>query len=402
MILSDINPSPIEGAVEFAIYSASIVGFASWVAFLLASPLRRRERARMLIGILEAGFQQNQRPEFAFVTATNSEDPSIPKEFHDVAENIRSGVRLASALEQIPHAVPPTVTAAIRAGEELGDVRKILPVCRKSLHDAESQTRSGFNYMVIGNLILLPTIPILLIVLRVIIFPRFLEILAPYPIEPPAMLRFFENYAIDVAAVQIGIALLMWAWVIFFTRGPRVSRWLRVDGTTVVPAFSTVMTPLLDLIGHWTAPFHDRLLWRLPWWRRRMQRDFCAMLCVLLDSGMPEAKAIALAAETTTNRAVLHRARKALTDLQEGANLQTALRRFDDDGEFSWRLNNAVAQPHGFAVALAGWVEALDAKAFQLEQTASQIVSTGLVIGNGAAVGMVVAGFFGMLVALIG
>ncbi len=149
------------------------------------------------------------------------------------------------------------------------------------------------------------------------------------------------------------------------------------------------------------SSFRDGIMVAVPWTRRRLQRDFCAMLSVLLDAGVAEPKAVALAAESTANVAFIRRATRALEDLSAGKNLETALRRFDNAGEFSWRLKNAVGNPGGFKSALTGWMESLEAKAFQQEQTVSQITTTGLVLCNGLVVGVIVTAMFGMLVSFM-
>jgi len=50
---------------------------------------------------------------------------------------------------------------------------------------------------------------------------------------------------------------------------------------------------------------------------------------------------------------------------------------------------------------LDGEIVALDSKAFQQEQTAAHILTTGMVLINGAIVGFVTVGFFGILTAMI-
>jgi hypothetical protein len=96
----------------------------------------------------------------------------------------------------------------------------------------------------------------------------------------------------------------------------------------------------------------------------------------------------------------LEQAEKAVRDLESGLNLPLALRHFDREAEFGWRLANAAHEPNGFAAALSGWMEALDAKAFEEEQAFSQIVSTGLVLANGLLVALVVVGAFHILVSI--
>src|SRR6185503_4527612 len=101
----------------------------------------------------------------------------------------------------------------------------------------------------------------------------------------------------------------------------------------------------------------DRFSFHVPWLRKRMQRDFSTMLALLLDGGVPEEKALRLAAESTANRVFIARARCALEDLRQGVKLTEAVQRLDHAGEFRWRLSNAAGPGRGFCAALAGWHE---------------------------------------------
>ena len=145
----------------------------------------------------------------------------------------------------------------------------------------------------------------------------------------------------------------------------------------------------------------DRLAVWLPWRRKRLQRDFSAMLAVLLDAEVPEAKAVALAAAATANGVFVRRAKAAAAAMERGEPLADALGRLDRSGELKWRLANAAHGRLGFLDALAGWHESLEAKAFQQEQTAAQAITTALVLGNGAIVALVAIGFFSILVLMI-
>jgi hypothetical protein len=77
------------------------------------------------------------------------------------------------------------------------------------------------------------------------------------------------------------------------------------------------------------------------------------------------------------------------------------VRAFDDNGEFHWRLTNAIHARGGFLEALDGWHEALDAKAFQQEETATHTLTSGLVIVNGIIVGLIATAMFGILIAVL-
>ena len=87
--------------------------------------------------------------------------------------------------------------------------------------------------------------------------------------------------------------------------------------------------------------------------------------------------------------------------MQEGVKLAEALRLMDRAPEFHWRISNALERGSGFLRALAGWHEALDAKAFQLEQSAAQVTTTGLVLLNGTIVACIILGIFLALIQLI-
>jgi type II secretory pathway component PulF len=161
--------------------------------------------------------------------------------------------------------------------------------------------------------------------------------------------------------------------------GPRLHGWLRY---------------LLPGLAAW-------LVCRLPWRRKRLQRDFSAMLAILLDAGVPEVEAVTLAAQATANAVMIGRGIKVCDLLNRGVKLPEAIELMDDTPELRWRLTNALHRGSGFLRALAGWHEALDAKAFQLEQTAAQVFTAVLVLLNGAVVASIVIAVFMPLVDLI-
>jgi type II secretory pathway component PulF len=134
---------------------------------------------------------------------------------------------------------------------------------------------------------------------------------------------------------------------------------------------------------------------------KRLQRDFSAMLAVLLDAEVPETEAVALAAECTGNAVFRQRAARTSRLLAEGTKLPEAIRAMDGAGELRWRLANAMQRHGGFLRALTGWHEALDAKAFQLEQSAAQVTTTLLVLVNGFIVASLVIAIFLALIQIL-
>jgi hypothetical protein len=116
---------------------------------------------------------------------------------------------------------------------------------------------------------------------------------------------------------------------------------------------------------------------------------------------VPESDAVRLAADCAANRAFIRHAETVITNLQQGQRLTEAVQALDDDGEFRWRLTNAVHAQDGFLRALTGWCESLDARAFQQEQAAALTLASALVVLNGLFVSLIVLSTFGALIAIV-
>jgi type II secretory pathway component PulF len=351
--------------------------FSFGLYWLFTLPFRRQERSRFFLDLLETGFRQGQSPEATIAAISSTHDRSVGVRFHLLAAHVQSGLAFTDALARVPSLASPQVAAILRVGEKLGDVRKVFPVCRGMLKDANSQTRNAVNYLLLLALVGTPIVPLMLMTMRDIIMPKFQQITEEFgfTFHLPGLMAALHLTG-WIAAAQAIMALLILLAVAAYIGGPRLRRWM----ATVLPTLC------------------DRLMYRVPWRRKRLRRDFAAMLAMLLDAGVPEETSIQLAAAATANHVFLRQAAQAVRDLQSGLNLPAALRRFDSGAEFDWRLGNAAHEPNGFTAALAGWMESLDARAFQEEQAFSQIVSTGLVLANGLLVALIVLGVFNILI----
>ena len=360
-------------AILIALYVGPILLLIA-TYWLVSLPLRRRERARLFLDLLEMGLEDGKTPERAIVEAGRSEDRVLARRFQFLAELLGGGMSLPQALQLVPRLLPPSVSAMLAVGVELGDVRRVLPACRQTLRDALSQTRGALNYLAILAFVILPVVPVLSMMMSVFVVPKF-EMLARDMggTLPPFSQMFFatnHRFAWLQIVVMLGFQFIMFCYI----AGPRVR-------------------PRLLLF--------DRVLWLLPWRRKRMQRDFATMLALLLDAGVPEQRAVQLAAESADNQLFQKRAQRVTEQISSGVKLTEAVRALDDSGEFHWRLTNAQHGPQGFIVALRGWFESLDAKAFQQEQAAAQVLTTALVLWNGLVIGVFVIGMFNVLTNII-
>jgi type II secretory pathway component PulF len=348
--------------------------------YVLTLPMRRNERTRVFLDLLELGLKDGRTPEAAVMEAAASRDRSIGVRFHLLAAHIQNGLRFNQALEKVPRLLSPQIRAMLKAGERIGNMAKVLPACRQLLRDGVSQVRGALNYLVLLVFCVTPFTVFVPIVLNLRVLPKYREIFGGMGVgRLPAFSEFIFSKNNIFILLQIALLIAIWVIALVYIGGPALRRWLQ----SFLPAGT------------------DGVSWLLPWRRKRLHRDFSAILAVLLDSGVPEAEAVTLAAESTANTIVIRRAAKVRALLNTGVTLPESLREFDDTGELHWRISNALRGRGGFLRALAGWHEALDAKAFQLEQTAAQVITTAFVLFNGLFVACVVIAVFLMLISLL-
>jgi type II secretory pathway component PulF len=369
-------------AVCYAIFILLPGGvFSVLVHFLLALPMQRRDRARMFLDFLETALERGQPVEQAILSAAEFRDRVMGVRFFMLAAHIEDGARFGGALEKVPGFLPPQVNAMLRAGEKLGDLKKVLPACREVLRVAPDTVRSTTHYMVAILLLFAPVAIFLISLLTVFVIPKFKDVAAGIgvPLWPVTIFVFILNDAHVLVGFEALLFLILSAVALVYVGGPGFVR-----------KFQFRSVPVVD----WFA-------WRVPWKRKKLLRAFSAMLAVLLDGGVPEAEAVRLAGEATANEICRRRARRVIAALETGIKLDEAVRAFDGTGEFHWRLTNAIHARGGFLDALRGWHEALDAQAFQQEETATHALTSGLVVLNGCVVALIATAMFGILIAIL-
>jgi type II secretory pathway component PulF len=349
-------------------------GILLLIHLLLTLPMRRAERARLFLDLIETAIKHGQPIEEIIISISQSRDQSMGVRFHLLAAWLEQNLRFSDALAKVPRLLPPQVSAMLRAGQKIGDVRKVLPACRQLLKDAVSQTRGAINYLVVLTFVITPAGFFVFWMSMVFVIPKYMLVAADMAVMPPLGFRLFCGNTAVILFVQTVMLSLLWLAVFIYIGGPRVVSWF---------------------------PVLERLYYRLPWRRKRMQRDFSAMLAILLDSGVPEPEALTLAADCTANKIFKRRAARAMEGLKQGMKLTEAVKAMDDAGEFGWRLTNAFHAHTGFLRALAGWHESLDAKAFQQEQAAAHSITTALVLWSGLFVGAIAISVFMFLVSII-
>lgn len=376
-VMREVLPILVGALVVFV-----LVAFAFGVLSIgwrsLGGVWRRQERGLCLVTLLDIGLENGRTPEQILLSLEAGRVSEMGPQFKALVAQVREGKRLGVALEAVPQLLSPGVRAMIQVGEELGDLRRVLPACRLLLREGTGQSHSVMNNLMV-LLFVSPAGPLLVWFMSVFVYPKFKAIALDMTISGAQGMSFWFESSVLVAEIITALWILL--WLVNWLRNPQ--SWLYKFPGAVLPRF-------VQEVNFW-----------LPWCRRRMARDFSTMLTLLLDAGVPEERALRLAGTCAANSVFTRRVQRVIADLQQGVKLTEAVRWLDDRGEFRWRLCNAAEKPHTFAASLAGWHETLDAKAFQQEQTVSQLVTTGFVFLNGTLVALVAVGSFQLLLAII-
>jgi len=359
------------------------VGVLYLIYLGVGSSLRREERARCFLHLLEVGLKRGQSIEHTIISLSQNRVQTLGIHFHLLAAYLETGLPFTDALEKVPRFLPAQVRAMLQVGREIGDVPRVIPACRKTLRDGVSRTQSGTNNLMV-LLFVSPIGAILVWVCANTVLPRFNDIIQDFEISLPVWTNEMFGLSLYLSAVMVIVWLVLCIGCL-----------LRAGGLPPTPWLGKRLRSAIHRYRFW-----------LPWRRKRMRRDFSAMLALLLDSEVPEDKALSLAAASTANLVFIDRAERVISDLRSGAKLTEAVHSLDDAGEFRWRLRNAspgLAQSSraGFFAALSGWHESLEAKAFQQEQAVSQALTTGFVLLNGLMVGLVAVGIFRLLMVMV-
>jgi type II secretory pathway component PulF len=338
------------------------------VAYYLTSrPLRREERARFLLELIESALDQGRPVEHYIVSLAQTRDGSLGTRFYLLAAHLEQGRSLAATLQKVPGLGPPQLAAMLEVGESLGDYGRVLPACRELLHDSLSESRALINYQVAFALLLNPVLAGALPFVATKVAPMLSGISLSMGLQPFPRLDFIVHILPWVSVLQLSLVLALFFFAVLFLGGPRFLSWLDAS----------------------LLPAADWICLRVPWRRKRLQRDFSALLALLLDANLPEEQAVTLAARGTANAAFMGLGGAAVQRLRGGMKLPDALQCVDETGEFCWRLKNAGDGGGRFSQALRGWHEWLHARACQQEQAAAQSISTGLLLLNAACVALV-------------
>src|ERR1041385_8886136 len=83
--------------------------------FMLTLPMRRNERARLFLDVIELGQREGRTPEDALRHAATSRDRAFGVRFYVLAHYLNQNLRLGEALSRVPRLLPRQVIAMLQA-----------------------------------------------------------------------------------------------------------------------------------------------------------------------------------------------------------------------------------------------------------------------------------------------
>ena len=391
-----------------------------------------RERGRLFLEMLALAEKSGQSIEQTIIEFSKRGNQSFGGKYDQVARHIESGLTLPEALEKEPGCLPAQTVATVKVGYESGNVSATLPVAMEELCEKERSVRT------IGDLYLVVVVGVatmIMWVLMTFIVPKFKAIFADM-LGEGEVLPAFTMWVISISEATKYFALsslvvigsLICANLIRRISGPQLKVQLAVLARywmLLLSAFIMLSLLLWDgevflglgglataivagsCIGLCVLFYCDQMGWfdwfryLVPWHRKRLQRDFSHILALLLDSGIPEEKALELAAASTANGVIKQRALKAIVAVRSGVGMAKAVQLMDDSKEFQWRLTNALQTEFNFVDALKGWHESLSARADRQQQTYVSLIETSMLFAFGLMVGSIMIGMFLPLIQLI-
>ena len=347
----------------------SLVGIGFVAYLILSGPFRRIDCANLVVQLNELAAASGQTPEELFQQLGSGEVRSVPyaRKFAHLNRLMRDGNGFVESLRRFHSLLPGEIFGTMELARNERGAALLAKLCRAHLEDGVSRAQQSFKLFASSLLFLIPTSLMIGVGIVGFILPKLKYVLADYMYEGiPALSEFFMR------VYESGVLVVLPVMLILFFIVLTVSH---LFGLSVSHNTGLHMNQLFSSVG-----------WLVPWRRNRVKRNFIWILGELLDNGATEAEAIRTAAATTKNSVIQSRAALALRDLEKGATLAVALRRFDRRADLAWRVENAAHGSTRFRETLEGWTSHLSALAYRQQQSAFYFFFTTITLLNGLCV----------------
>jgi type II secretory pathway component PulF len=206
-------------ALGLAVVAPLLYGFY----FLLTLPWRRRERAALLLDLLELGRRDGRTPAETLASLTTIPDRRLPARLHLLAAHLENGLSLEDALDHVPHLLPPGVRGMLQIGLRHGQPDRVFNLCRQALLAPLGPGQSSLIYLsLVFTVVALAGLPSV-VLFRVVIEPKLQQIWADLATGTQA--EAWLERALSASGWSMGLSLAVTAllYLGLFTHigGPR-------------------------------------------------------------------------------------------------------------------------------------------------------------------------------------
>lgn len=337
--------------ILIAIFSPFL--FFIWLSKLLSAPLKRMEQIKQFLDITEFGIKNGITPEDSIIEATKYVDKTKKNVISDLMTSPHNAI--FDILTSQKRFLSKQVLQMLKVGIKSGNIINAFPACRDYASYQYSRSKAFLNT------ILFMVFPHYIMIHGIIIFilPKYQRIHSD--LLKGEQLPYFTElfiYGSDFIYFLGLILLCTFIFLIFlYQYGYKIYNFLPLK---IVASFA--------------------FYYLTPWRKIRLKIDFMKSLALLLDNNVNEDEAIILSANATDNYIFQMKAKKSVNLLKSGTSLTKVLTKvFDSTGELEWRIKNSILLDDIKLIqSIKKWCSFLDIKAYQLEQGATQLFTTGL------------------------
>ncbi len=253
---------------------------------------------RQLAGLVSAGLPLERA---LTVLADEAEDKRQQGVIATLRAEVNAGSSLAKALAQVPREFSDTYRAVIAAGEQGGQLDRVLDSLAADLEDSLALRAKLIGAALYPTIVSAVALAIVIFLLAYVV-PQVAEVFAGTRRALPVLTVIM--LAVSDAVRQGGL----WALLALIAAALLLRRALQHEATRI--AFDAFWLRL-PLVGRLSRGYNAA--------------RFAATLALLAQAGVPILRALQAAADTLHNRAMRRDAQEALVQVREGAPLASAL-----------------------------------------------------------------------------
>ncbi|MFQ5839642.1 MAG: type II secretion system F family protein [Candidatus Methylomirabilales bacterium] len=268
---------------------------------LLGGRVRRKDLlvfAQELLALVRAGLPI---PAALRLLARRRAQPRFRQVLEDLLREVQGGSALSEASARHPTLFPPLYVAALRAGEESGNLAETLSRYIANLKRALALHKKVVSALLYPTVLVILTGAVILFLVTYVV-PTFSQIYGDFGAELPAATRLL-----------LGVTANAQAWLPVLGIGTGLGGLVLWQGRRV----ATIGLAL------------DRLALTIPWVGQVLWRYFLALFCrtlaTVLGGGIPMVQALTIAVGAVGNRATSQRLAQAIPMVEAGNSVAKAL-----------------------------------------------------------------------------